>query len=83
MLVRNKGGWTMNPNPVSIKHAIGVELRADGYGGQVEAASHNALEAISYLAKLTQLLHERGVLTDDDVMRLLPPYYEKVPEDTK
>lgn len=83
MLVKNDGGWGANPNPMSIRRALSHELRMPSQQGIAETASANALEAISFLAKLVELLHERGALTDDDVMKLLPPYWKKVDDPAK
>lgn len=72
-LKRNAGWSTRKENQLyTIAGALRRQLdNADSYGGAVENAASNAEAAIRYLGDLTQKLHERGVLSDADVLELL------------
>jgi hypothetical protein len=51
----------------------------DAEGGQVERALRVSDNAICALARLVEVLHDKGLLTDDEVVRVLDLHgYDKV-----
>ena len=58
---------------------VGERELGDAEGGQVERALGIADNAVRALARLVEVLHERGLLTDDEVVRVLDLHgYDKV-----
>ena len=59
--------------------AAGERVLGDADGGQVERALRVADNAVCALARLVAVLHDKKLLTDDDVQHVLHLYnYEKV-----
>lgn len=68
-------------NQYSIAEAVSKSFDGSNYGqGVLEDAQKTADNAVSAIAKLVELLHSKGVLTDGDVLSLLSRSYEIVRE---
>jgi len=59
--------------------AAGARELGDAEGGQVERALRIADNAVCALARLVEVMHDKGLLTDDEVVRVLDLHgYDKV-----
>jgi hypothetical protein len=66
--------------PVSIATAVEARIDDDYDSGVAEHGLSTARNAGSAIGKIVQLLHEKGVLTDEDLKDLVGYSYHPVPD---
>lgn len=74
-----KNSW--RPGKTHLSTAVAAEhslIEEDG--GQVENAGNTARNAVSALGRLIEILHEKGLLTTDEVQNVLDLYAYEVAE---
>jgi hypothetical protein len=65
-----KDRWYARRRPLSTADA-GKEALTNHEGGQVECATQTAVATARAISELVSVLHERGLLRDEDVVRVL------------
>ena len=73
----NKLGHSSKPKQMEITDFIADSCEPDGYDypGAVERADEHARNASWALGRLCQILHDHGLITDDDLLELAPGYF--------
>lgn len=64
---------------MSVAQAVEYEYGRRGGGGQLETMGHAINGVHEFMGALVELLHEKRVLTNEDVLRLLPGMVEAKP----
>lgn len=64
-----KHAWRAGADPISISAAVESSLDGRDYDlGSLEAAAATADNAAGAFARLVEMLHDKGVLSDEDVV---------------
>lgn len=69
------------PGRRAVQTSEAAETLIDNDGGQVESAKYTAENAVNALGRLVETLHEKGLLTTDEVQQVLDLYGYEVAED--
>ena len=64
---------------MSVAQAVEYEYGLRGGGGQLETKGHAINGVHEFMGALVELLHDKRVLTTEDVLRLLPGLVEAKP----
>jgi hypothetical protein len=70
--------WSNNTKEISLESAMLGSLDPDDCGGAIESLSSRCDAQDRIIAKLVVLLHDRGVLSDDDIADILSHRYEVI-----
>ena len=78
MMLKDPHDYRPKPRLVEIKDAVQYALNGNFYEpGQIEALASTSNKVLRFCGELLHALHKKGVLSDDEVVKLLHGSWEK------